>query len=75
MLLFKFFQGFSKDPYELALIRWYDINQTEPELYGCPQLYDTKEYNAIPIGSIIQEAHVVPRFDKKNRFLLNKYIF
>ncbi len=45
------------------------------ELYDYSQLYVTKEYNAIPIGSIIQEAHVVPRFDKKNSFLLNKYIF
>ncbi|GES89308.1 hypothetical protein GLOIN_2v1788781 [Rhizophagus clarus] len=65
----------SKEPYELALVRWYDIFPEQSKLYGCPQLHYTKEYNAIPIGSIYQEAHVIPRFDKDNRFLLNKHIF
>ncbi|PKK56421.1 hypothetical protein RhiirC2_800045 [Rhizophagus irregularis] len=50
LLIFKFFQGSFKEPYELAFIRWYNINLTVPELYGCPQLYFTKEYNTIPIG-------------------------
>lgn len=75
MLLFKLFCGAFKEPYELALVRWYDINITGPELYGCPQLYYTEEYNAIPVGSIDQEVHIVPRFDKENCFLLNKYMF
>jgi hypothetical protein len=75
LLLFKFFRGASKEPYELALVRWYDIHTTEPDLYDCPQLYYTKEYNAIPVGSINQEVHIVPRFEKENRFLLNKYMF
>jgi hypothetical protein len=75
LLLFKFFRGSSKEPYELALVRWYDIHATEPNLYGCPQLYYTEEYNAIPVGSINQEVHIVPRFNKNNRFLLNKYMF
>ena len=74
-MLFKFFRGSFKEPYELALIRWYDICLTEPELYGCPQLYYTKEYNTIPVGSINQEVYIVPRFDKENCFLLNKYMF
>jgi hypothetical protein len=74
LLIFKFFWELFKDPYELVLIRWYDIKQEEPELYGCPQLYCTNEYNAIPIGSISQEAHIVPRFNRENCFLLNKYI-
>lgn len=75
MLLFKFLRGSYKEPYELALVRWYDIDLTEHEKYGCPQLYYTEEYNAIPIGSINQGVHIVPRFDKENRFLLNKYMF
>jgi len=29
----------------------------------------------IPVGSINQEVHIVPRFDKRNQFLLNKYMF
>ena len=75
LLLFKFLRGSFREPYELALVRWYDIHQTEPDLYGYPQLYYTEEYNAIPVGSINQEVHIVPRFDKQNRFLLNKYMF
>ena len=75
LLIFKLFRGSSKEPYELALVRWYDIVSEQPELYGCPQLYYTEEYNAIPVGSIYQEAHVIPRFNKNDRFLLNKYIF
>ena len=57
------------------MIRWYDIVPNEPEKYGCPHLYYTKEYNIIPIESIDQEVHIMPRFDKKNHFLLNKYMF
>ncbi|RGB27623.1 hypothetical protein C1646_768852 [Rhizophagus diaphanus] len=41
-----------KEPYELALVQWYDIDLTVSELYGCTQLYFTEEYNTIPIGSI-----------------------
>ncbi|UZO26041.1 uncharacterized protein OCT59_018290 [Rhizophagus irregularis] len=75
LLLFKFFRGFFKEPYELALVRWFDIIMEEPELYGYPQLYYTKKYNTIPISSINQEVHIVPRFGKVNRYLLNKYMF
>ena len=75
LLLFKFFRGSFKEPYELALVCWYDIDSDEPLLYGCPHLYYTKEYNAIPVGSINQMVHIVPRFGIENRFLLNKYMF
>jgi len=75
LLLFKFFQESFKEPYELALVRWYDIHPVKSELYGCSQLYYTEEYNTIPIESINQEVHIVPRFDKENCFLLNKYMF
>ncbi|RGB30660.1 hypothetical protein C1646_765025 [Rhizophagus diaphanus] len=64
-----------KKLYELALVRWYDIKIMESELYGCPQLYYTKEYNTIPIGSINTEVHIILRFGKENYYLLNKYMF
>ena len=57
------------------MIRWFEIVSEEFEVYGCSQLYYTDEYNIIPISSIDQEVHIVQRFDKKNRFLLNKFIF
>ena len=75
LMLFKFFCGPFKEPYELALVRWYEIVPDEPQLYGCPQLYYTEEYNAVPIGSINRMVHIVLRFNEENRFLLNKYMF
>src|SRR5436190_12639009 len=74
LMLFKLFCGSSKEPYELALVRWYEIDPDEPQLYGCSQLYYAEECNAIPIGSINQMVYIVPRFNEENRFLLNKYI-
>lgn len=75
LLIFKFLRGSFKEPYELALVRWYDINTEKTELYGCPLLYYTEEYNTIPIGSINQTVHIVPRFNEENEFLLNRYMF
>ena len=57
------------------MVCWYNIVPNEPEKYSYPHLYYTKEYNIIPIESIEQEVHIVLRFDKKNLFLLNKYMF
>lgn len=73
--MLRFFRDETKEPYDLAMIRWFEIVSKEFEVYGCPQLYYTDEYNIIPIGSIDQEVHIIKRFDKKNRFLLNKFIF
>ncbi|RIA91181.1 hypothetical protein C1645_822424 [Glomus cerebriforme] len=42
-------KGLSKEPYELVLVRWYDIKQLESKVYGCSHLYYTEEYNTIPI--------------------------
>ncbi|CAG8853700.1 15601_t:CDS:2, partial [Gigaspora margarita] len=55
LLLLRLFQGLLKELYDLAIVHWYNILSEESELYGCPQLYYFEEYNAIPIGSIIQE--------------------
>ncbi|CAG8669273.1 15510_t:CDS:2 [Rhizophagus irregularis] len=35
-------------PYELALVRWYDIKTTEPELYADIQAIETMSGAAIP---------------------------
>ena len=42
------------------MIHWYDIVPDEPEKYGCPHLYYTKEYNIIPIEFIDQEEIPIP---------------
>ncbi|CAG8854914.1 9294_t:CDS:2, partial [Gigaspora margarita] len=55
LLFLRLFQGLLKEPYDLAIVHWYDILSEESELYGCLQVYYSEEYNVIPIGSIIQE--------------------
>ncbi|RIA87417.1 hypothetical protein C1645_740129 [Glomus cerebriforme] len=54
----------SKEPYKLTFVRWYDIKQLEPEVYGCSHLYYTEEYNTIPISFINQEVHIVPKVSR-----------
>ena len=73
--MLRFFRGETKEPYDLAMIRWFEIVSEEFKVYSCLQLYYTDKYNIIPIGSIDQEVHIIQRFDKKNCFLLNKFIF
>ena len=73
--MLRFFRGEIKEPYDLAMIRWFEIVSEEFKVYDCPQLYYSNEYNIIPIGSIDQEVHIIQRFDKKNRFLLNRFMF
>jgi hypothetical protein len=75
LLLLRLLPRTGKNPYDLALVCWYDIHPKESDVYGCLQLYYTEEYNIIPIDSIDQEVHIVPQFDKENLFLLNKYMF
>ena len=60
----------------LALIRWYDFKSTKNQYhYGCPRLKLTKLYNIVNIESIKNNIHIIPRFDKTNDYLVNKYIF
>ncbi|CAG8679312.1 24484_t:CDS:2, partial [Dentiscutata erythropus] len=33
LIFLRFYDGLAKDPYNLAMIRWYDIEPIEPELY------------------------------------------
>ena len=74
-MLIRFFRGETKEPYNIAIIHWFEIVLEKFEVYGYPQLYYTNEYNIIPISSINQEVHIIQRFDKNNCFLLNKFIF
>ncbi|KAF0477079.1 zn-finger domain-containing protein [Gigaspora margarita] len=43
--------------------------------YGCSRLQLTKIYNIINIETIKDNVHIIPRFDKDNDYLANKYIF
>ncbi|RHZ87318.1 hypothetical protein Glove_37g146 [Diversispora epigaea] len=60
----------------LALVQWYDfISKRTPFVYGCPLLKLTEVYNFIEIEAIEDIVHIVPRFDKTNEYLVNKYLF
>lgn len=62
--------------HNLALIQWYDFkSQKNPYYYGCPRLQLTELFNVIDIEAIRNQVHVIPRFDKTNEYLVNKYIF
>ena len=61
-------------PLNLALIQWYDFkSKKNPYLYGCPYLKLVELYNFVAIESIQGVVHIIPRFDKKNEYFVNKF--
>ena len=62
--------------HNLALIRWYDFKfDRNLYYYKCPLFKLTELFNVIDIEAIRNQVHVIPRFDKTNEYLVNKYIF
>ena len=62
--------------HNLTLIRWYDFKYKKyPYYYGCSRLKITELYNIIDIEAIKNQVYIIPRFDKTNDYLVNKYIF
>ncbi|RHZ73644.1 hypothetical protein Glove_230g171 [Diversispora epigaea] len=60
----------------LALVQWYDFKfRNTLFVYSCPWLELVEKYNFIEIEVIEEIVHIVPRFDKKNEYFVNKYIF
>ena len=65
-----------KNHLNLALIQWYDFKlEKTPYKYGCAYMKLTDIYNIVEIEAIYDIVHVIPRFDKKNEYLINKFIF
>jgi hypothetical protein len=63
-------------PLNIALVQWYDFkSKKHPFLHGCPHLKFIELYNFVAIESIQGVVHIVPRFDKKNEYFVNKHIF
>ncbi|RHZ88371.1 hypothetical protein Glove_23g195 [Diversispora epigaea] len=65
----------NKSPMHLALVQWYDFIEETPFVYGCPLLRLVEVYNFIEIEAIEDTIHIVPRFDKNNKYFVNKYLF
>ncbi|KAF0511706.1 zn-finger domain-containing protein [Gigaspora margarita] len=56
--------------------RRYDFKSKKtPFYYGCSRLQLTEIYNIIDIEANKDNVHIIPRFDKDNDYLVNKYIF
>ncbi|RHZ50882.1 hypothetical protein Glove_490g20 [Diversispora epigaea] len=66
----------NKSPFHLALVQWYDFKSKKtPFVYDCPLLKLVEIYNFIEIEAIEEIVHIVPRFDTKDEYFVNKFIF
>ncbi|RHZ82081.1 hypothetical protein Glove_114g4 [Diversispora epigaea] len=64
-----------KPPLNLALVQWYDFKfEKNSYLYNYPLLKLVELYNLIPIETIDNIVHIIPRFDEDNEYFVNKYI-
>ena len=64
-----------KPPLNLALVQWYDFKlQRNSYFYNCPFLKLVELYNLIPIETIDNIVHIIPRFGKEDEYFVNKYI-
>ena len=62
-------------PLNLALVQWYNFKfKNNSYLYNCPLLKLDELYDLIPIETIDNIVHIIPRFDKNNEYFVNKYI-
>ena len=63
-------------PLNLALIQWYDFkSQKNPYMHGCPHITLKNLYNFVPIETIQNIIHIIPRFNSINEYFVNKFIF
>ncbi|RHZ80488.1 hypothetical protein Glove_134g73 [Diversispora epigaea] len=66
----------NKSPFHLALVQWYDFKSKKtPFVYSCPLLKLVEIYNFIEIEAIEKIVHIVPHFDTKDEYFVNKFIF
>ncbi|KAF0551138.1 hypothetical protein F8M41_023556 [Gigaspora margarita] len=63
---------------ELALVHWYDFaypsDINNHYFYKCAILKHVKHYTLIPISSIANIVHIIPKFNKSDIFFVNRYI-
>jgi len=59
----------------VALVNWYHfLFQNHPNKFY-KYLKLLAEHNIIPLESIIEEVQIIKRFDCKNEFLVNRFLF
>jgi hypothetical protein len=75
LLILKFYTASGREPLDFALVRWYDKIDEITEIWGCPRVKLIDQYSCIPLESVDQTVHIVPRFGKENEYLVNTFIF
>jgi len=65
--------------FDVALIQWYDFIYKNDirrlYKYDCPFLKLLNSYNFVPIESIYEIVHIVPRADQENQYFVNMFMF
>ena len=64
--------------FNVVLVQWYDFHYNDENRrfkHGCPLVKLVNIYDFIPVESIIELVHVVPRYDKNNEYYINYFIF
>jgi hypothetical protein len=64
--------------FDVALVQWYDFRYDDEDRrfkFGCPLVKLVNDYDFIPVESIVELVHIVPRFDKSNEYFVNYFIF
>jgi len=75
LLILKFYTASGSEPLDFALVRWYDQVDEITELWGCSRVKLIDQYSCIPLESVDQTVHIVPRFGKNNEYLVNSFMF
>ena len=62
---------------QLVMVQWYDyaeVAQKKRHRLGCPYMKLLNSFDIIPLESVIRNVHVVPDFNKDNRYFINNYV-
>ena len=60
------------ESFSFVMVKWYDYclptrKESEPlDIFGCPRVKMLEEYNIVPLESVVESVHVIPRFHKEN---------
>jgi len=64
------------EQFDLALVQWYNYkNAAILDKYECPWLTLTSQFEFVPVESVVEPVHIVPRFIKNNEYLVNIFMF
>ena len=68
--------SFNHSVLPVVLVCWYDYcSKRHPLKYECPHMKLVNHYDVILFNSIAELVHMVERFDFKNEFFVNKFLF